>query len=501
MSKNILVLYEERSFYGDSRDTVSAMEDLLGNYQSNVEETKISDLKNYDFNEFDYVFVIALDREINDEKFYEGLLNFSGKIIWFGNSIDTLIELGNYPLEYKGEVYDLLSVRYRKSTTGDEKKFSIGTKRAFYRIDSLSSENDIYSWLSDGTEEFPFIISSENLIYVSRVDINEPLFYIFSDFLNQLFYKKNNVQNQFLISIEDVHVFSDYDNLRNLADRLYSSNVPFTIGLIPYIQQEGADYITYFTEVSEFVEVLKYMQDKGGSIILHTYVHEMSEDGLEISTLEKNPLSDLDNYFDQAIGDCIDNGLIPIGYESPHSFLSEADYKKLKGIFSNAYGQIAITDGNYIIFPFEIYDTKNFNVFYPFNLGYITPLEKDSFRLIEERFDRIKLVDGYFAGVYFHNYLEPEYIDQLINILLRENVRIFNPLEESVSVKSEKYSIEILDNKIVIDDSSLVLEESKVSIFFNALSGWFRYLLLFALSIFILILFRSFTRQRKNMFK
>ncbi|MBF4692725.1 DUF2334 domain-containing protein [Fusibacter sp. Q10-2] len=498
LEKKVLILYEERYFYGDTRDTVTAMENLLGHYQTQVVEHKISDLKSYNFEAYDFVFILALDQEIESPRFYEALAQYEGELIWLGKSVEPLIKLKKYPLMYEGEVYDLLSIRYSKALTGDEKTFSIGTKRAFYKVRSMSPENRVYAWLSDGTDEFPFIVHTGNLYYISRVDINEPLFYIFSDFLNQLFYEKHYQENHFLISIEDVHVFSDYEQLKALTDVLYKNKVPFTIGLIPFVQQEGVDYITDFTEVSAFIDVLNYMQGHGGSIVLHTYVHEMKDDTLTISKLEAR---DIKQYFDRAISECLQNGLVPIGYEAPHAFLSKEEYDALKSIFTTAFGQIAITENNYIIYPYELYDTVNFNKLYPLNLGYIDPSDKDAFKIIDERLKRIELVNGFFAGIYYHSSVETFYLESLIARLKSEGIMSYDPLQDQHAITSRDFEVNIDNGRIDINSYIETVPKSPLSLFIDRLALVFSYVLFAIFIAFVVILTRSIRKQRRNLFK
>lgn len=498
LTKKVLILYEERYFYGDSRDTVTAITDLLGHFQTEIETAKISEQKKFDFSKYDSIFVLALDHTIDNNDFYQTLSSYSGDIIWLGKSIEPLINAGDYSLAYGGEVYDLLSVRYRKSLTGDEKVFSIGTKRAFYKVESTSNDNKVFAWLSDGSKDFPFIIQSRNLVYISRVDINEPLFYIFSDFLSQLLYEKKYQGDYFLISIEDVNVFSDYEKLHQLADILNKNQLPFTVGLIPYIQQSGAEYITSFTEVTEFIDTLRYMQDKGGVIILHTYIHEMTPDNFTLSKLETG---DLNGYFSKAVDDCIENGLVPIGYEAPHVYLSSSEYSALKSIFSTAFGQVTITDGNYVIYPFELKDTENFNNLYPLNLGYVDLSNNNKFNIIEERLKRIQLVNGYFAGIYFHSSLDESYLTQLIELMSDEGISSYNPLKDKHTVSTKNYNIIIDNGKVEITSFKQDIPLSPIQVIVNFLASIVMYILVIALLLFVSILAFSIRRQRKSMFK
>lgn len=500
LDKEVLILYEERNFFGDSRDSVSAIEDLLGHYKAKVYVEKLSKTKKYDFKKYDLILVIALDRDLDYPNMNESLNEYENKIIWLGNGIERFLNTNEYPLAFDEEEFNLKSVSYRRQGTGDLKTFSLGEKRGFYKVRSLSDKNKIHATLTDGMSEFPFIIESKNLIYISRVDINEPLFYIFSDYLSTILYKKVYREDTVLISIEDVHIFSDYENLKNLADLLYENNIDFIIGFIPYVRQSNSKHISAFTESKKFIETLNYMQEKGGSIVLHTYVHNITEDEIGISRENTKELENLEGYFDKAVRDCVENGLLPIGYSSSHVYLTHEERAKAKELFSSTYGQVFINEGNYIVYPFELYETPNFNKLFPINLGYVNSESEDEFDMIDSWLDKISIVDGYYAGVYFHSSTDELYMQKLIDILKLRGIITAKPLDENHTVKTRFYNIELKDNQKIINKNTLETNNKMESVYTN-LFFVITLILSFTLIIFSTILRKSIKSQKENMFK
>lgn len=499
LDKEVLILYEGRNYLNDKRDSVSAIEDLLGHYNSKVYSEKLSKTKSYDFSKYDIIFVLALDKDIDYKNMIEALKNCNKKIIWIGNGIEKFLKNTNYPLVFKGEVFDMVSVSYRKQGTGDMKTFNVEENRSFYKIESLSDSNNIYSVLTDGLNDIPFILESQNLTYISRLDMNEPLFYIFADYLNQILYRKLYDSDKVLISIEDVHIFSDYEELKKKADILYQNKVKFTIGLIPYVRQGESKHIASFTDSSKFIDTLKYMQDKGGSIIIHTYVHKLNNDNITISEKNKN-LDNLETYFSQAVSDCMEEGLMPIGYEASHANLTENEKKRLKTMFSTAYGQLFIDEGNYIVYPFELYHTKNFNKFFPINLGYVDKNIENEFGMIESWLDKISLVDGYYGGIYFHSSTESLYVQELINILRSRGITLADPLEEDYFINTKYYQINQIEQKVTITQNELS-KSDRIQNMYDELFMAITTILAITVTLFAYILRKSIYNQKKNMFK
>ena len=499
LDKEVLILYEGRNYFNDKRDSVSAIEDLLGHYHSKVYSEKLSKTKTYDFSKYDIIFILGLDKDIDYPNMIESLKNCDRKIIWIGNGIEQFLKKTNYPVVFKGEAFDIVSVSYRKQGTGDIKTFNLEEDRGFYKIESLSDSNNIYSVLTDGLSEFPLIVESQNLTYISRLDMNEPLFYIFADYLNRNLYRKLYDSDKVLISIEDVHIFSDYEELKKKVDILYQNNVKFTIGLIPYVRQGESKHIASFTDSSKFIDTLKYMQEKGGSIILHTYVHRLNDDKITISEKNKN-LDNLETYFAQAVSDCMKEGLMPIGYEASHVNLTENEKKRLKTMFSSAYGQLFIDEENYIVYPFELYHTKNFNKFFPINLGYVDKNIENEFGIIESWLDKISLVDGYYGGIYFHASTDTLYIQKIINILRGRGISLADPLEEDYFINTKYYQINQTEQKITITKNNLS-KSDRIQNMYDELFMAITTILAITVTLFAYILRKSIYAQKKNMFK
>lgn len=425
----VLLLYQERSFFADRRDTVSAIEELMGNFDIEMTEMKIDALGSENLQSYDAIFVIALDQKIANGKLVEKLIQYKGRIIWLGSSIDYLIKEMDIPLKYVGENYQFITVDYTPTLQPTSQEFSIGQKRLFYQVESLSKENRVYSWLKDGVHQSPFIIESGNLTYISRVDMNEPLFYIFAQYLTKIFPQKNLPSDLLMVSLQDVHGFSDQTKLRQLADRLYELGIPFNVQLIPYFKMKDSEKIYKYSDIPQFVDTLKYLTSKGGSIIVEAFPVELSTDAitaLNFQNVVGESASPMKDYFELIFHQLVHDGLSPIGFSSPHGELSREELLYLKAHIMNYVGLRYISSEQYVIYPYVLEETKGFHRFYPLNLGYIDYKNPNVWTDFDESLAKISIVEAPFYGVYFSSDLPVEYIDGLYEKALQHQLQFFD---------------------------------------------------------------------------
>jgi hypothetical protein len=498
----VLIIYQERSFFGDRRDSVSVIEELLGHFEVQVTESPISRLALFDFNNFDAIFVIALDQRLETPELIEQLAHYKGQILWLGSSIDQLIEAGHYPLHYDGENYNFVTIEVMLDKGLTTRTFPIGEKRVFYQVTSLSQANTVHAWLGDGQNKAPYIIQSGNLSYVSRVDMNEPLFYIFADFLHTILPDKDTPKSKFLISIQDVHGFSDQVNLRNLADQFHENNIPFSVQLIPYVRMMGSKSITRYDEIPKFVETLRYLESKGGNLIIEAYPTDISASEIQAFNLtEIYDTADipLKSYLEENLNSLARQKLHPIGISSPHRALTDAEYLYAKAHFSTYIGHRYIEDSQLIIYPFVLSETRHFNTFYPLNLGYINPNLPESSATFEDQLYKISLVPDCFTGVFLSPDLDPKFIETLVVKATQYHLSFFDLKAEHNWIRTDYLNFDTIKDTDYISTAP-ELKVSPIQKFIELLSNSVLFLLAFALILFTLILRRSL-RQTNQMYK
>lgn len=511
----VLIIYDSKKETAYNRDILNIMRTLLGRFSSDIELLKLS---NYDGeinkNYYSHIFILGInENSYNNDKNTKNLISslnsYKGTICWLGYGIENLLEHKKYNLDYVGKTNNIVSVNYRG------KSYNLDEHYVFNIVESKDTSNKVIGSINDTLNKYPYIINDKNLFYVSKLDLDGVLFYIFCDSLNDIFNIKTFDKGRIFVRIEDVHAFREPKNLVEIADYLSSKNIPFTIALIPaYVNPKNHKVIT-LSESPEIVKAIKYMQDKGGTVILHGYTHqykkeEVSGEGYEFWDGKKDePLKENVKIFvkDRVLNGlrvCIENGIYPLAFEAPHYAMESEGYKELKKYFSTYMGQHQNNDKKFSTntYPYIIRDTEEFNIFIPENLGYIDPEDKFTFQNIKENLDKLSIVRGFSGGFFFHSYLNIEYLKNTIEYLEKQNIEFMNLRDFNNWVKVDEIQIRNNGDEIIVNYDKDLDELTKSDTRFKSISNISK-ILIFIVSISVLIfviIFIYFKRIDKKKF-
>ncbi|MBY2450945.1 polysaccharide deacetylase family protein, partial [Clostridioides difficile] len=495
----VLIIYDSKKETAYNRDILNIMRTLLGRFSSDIELLKLS---NYDGeinkNYYSHIFILGInENSYNNDKNTKNLISslnsYKGTICWLGYGIENLLEHKKYNLDYVGKTNNIVSVNYRG------KSYNLDEHYVFNIVESKDTSNKVIGSINDTLNKYPYIINDKNLFYVSKLDLDGVLFYIFCDSLNDIFNIKTFDKGRIFVRIEDVHAFREPKNLVEIADYLSSKNIPFTIALIPaYVNPKNHKVIT-LSESPEIVKAIKYMQDKGGTVILHGYTHqykkeEVSGEGYEFWDGKKDePLKENMKIFvkDRVLNGlrvCIENGIYPLAFEAPHYAMESEGYKELKKYFSTYMGQHQNNDKKFSTntYPYIIRDTEEFNIFIPENLGYIDPEDKFTFQNIKENLDKLSIVRGFSGGFFFHSYLNIEYLKNTIEYLEKQNIEFMNLRDFNNWVKVDEIQIRNNGDEIIVNYDKDLDEITKSDTRFKSISNISK-ILIFIVSISVLI--------------
>ncbi|HFL3158406.1 TPA: DUF2334 domain-containing protein [Clostridioides difficile] len=511
----VLIIYDSKKETAYNRDILNIMRTLLGRFSSDIELLKLS---NYDGeinkNYYSHIFILGInENSYNNDKNTKNLISslnsYKGTICWLGYGIENLLEHKKYNLDYVGKTNNIVSVNYRG------KSYNLDEHYVFNIVESKDTSNKVIGNINDTLNKYPYIINDKNLFYVSKLDLDGVLFYIFCDSLNDIFNIKTFDKGRIFVRIEDVHAFREPKNLVEIADYLSSKNIPFTIALIPaYVNPKNHKVIT-LSESPEIVKAIKYMQDKGGTVILHGYTHqykkeEVSGEGYEFWDGKKDePLKENMKIFvkDRVLNGlrvCIENGIYPLAFEAPHYAMESEGYKELKKYFSTYMGQHQNNDKKFSTntYPYIIRDTEEFNIFIPENLGYIDPEDKFTFQNIKENLNKLSIVRGFSGGFFFHSYLNIEYLKNTIEYLEKQNIEFMNLRDFNNWVKVDEIQIRNNGDEIIVNYDKDLDELTKSDTRFKSISNISK-VLIFIVSISVLIfviIFIYFKRIDKKKF-
>ncbi|KEJ00681.1 transcription factor [Clostridium botulinum A2B7 92] len=465
--EKVLIVYDSLNFFSYNNNIVYSVRELLGAFNTAVKVINIADYKEGKINNYDYVFVMGIEGELNKKTFIKDLKNYNKKICWIGEGIDIFLQNNpKYSMRYVNSRSDVTEAYYSNKENiniSKMEKFYLDSKESFTVLKPYSKETKIYGYLSNGKDYFPYIINEKSLWHISRIDNNSVIFYIFSDILNYIFEVDKFKEEKVFIRIKDVHPLIDINKLKAIADYLYSEDIPFMIALIPTFVDTKTGYANSMSDQKKFINAIKYMQEKGGTVILHGYTEQnnkekASEEEYESWNGKENaPLEmDMEKYLYDKVGkgikECVKNNIYPLGFEAPHYTMDMRTYKEFKKYFSTYIGQCQSSDKRFTstAYPYILKDTETFNILIPENLGYIEKENPLWLKKIQDNFRQISMVRGYTAGVFFHSYIDINYLKELIDYLKSQNVDFLDLKKEENWVNWNDIKILSRDGKVKV---------------------------------------------------
>ncbi|MEV6926814.1 polysaccharide deacetylase family protein [Dactylosporangium sp. NPDC051485] len=318
----------------------------------------------------------------------------------------------------------------------------------------------------DGSK-FPWGVRSGNLTYIGELPFSyitsNDRYLAFADLLYDALAPRTAARHRALVRIEDVGPDADPAQLRAIADYLSSRKVPFTVAV--YSRYRDPKGVNNHGKAEDYtlrqrplvVSALKYMQSKGGTLLMHGYTHQLDSlnnpyDGVSANDFEffrahvdagDAVIYDGPVRNDSAAGvtarvtasrtDWQQAGLSqPTIFEPPHYAASALDYKTFNTLFGVRYDRglyfpgvlsgaavdnsVAHMVGQF--FPYTVRDVYGSTVI-PENIGNIEPepfnqhpavLPAD---LVANAKANLAVRDGV-ASFFYHPYLGTSYLRQTV---------------------------------------------------------------------------------------
>ena len=309
---------------------------------------------------------------------------------------------------------------------------------------------------SDGSGSIPWAIKSGNLLYIGEIPFSyvgsNDRYLAFADLLYEVYAPTTTPRHRALVRIEDVGPDADPAELKAVADACYARKVPFSVSVYPYYKDPFGTYnggkATSYTLASRpsVISALKYMQGKGGTLIMHGYTHQYEKRINPYSGASGDDFEFYTSHIDAA-NNVVYDGPVPSDsqswaaarilssraafllaglsapaiFEVPHYAASVPDYKAILAQFPKRYdrglyfggiltgGAINYTHLNGQFFPYPVRDLYGAFVL-PENLGNIEPLPFNNHPprfasdILTTGQKNLVIRDG-FASFYYHPYL------------------------------------------------------------------------------------------------
>lgn len=452
INKKTLIVYETKTNLKSNINTVNHLNELLYVFNKEVKSININDYKKGDLNNYDYLFVININNNIDNKMFMEDFVSTNKNIYWIGDKIENLLEYKNnkFQIKYIGKNNNITNLDY-----GD--KNIILENKNNYNLVKTSTKSKVISTMSDGYNTYPFILKEKNLYYISNWDMYES--YIFEDTLNDFFEKNSFVENKIFVEIEDVNPFSDTVKLEEISNYLYEENIPFIISLTPTSIEKNSNKLIMIDD--KLIDTIKYMQEKGGSVILNGYSHNIKDESKQIDYEFYNEKvlnsrnKDLNIYIKDrllsGIRICIENDIYPLGFESQKNAMTQEGYKEIKKYISTYIGRYKNNNDIFEIstFPYIINDSEKINIIIPENLGQLSSEDKLSLDKIKYNYYKLSMVRGYTGGFYFNPNIDINYLKKCIDYFKSENLSFLDLKKninyiniDDIKIKSNNNNIE-----------------------------------------------------------
>lgn len=406
---------------------------LLGHFElpSAPEIRPLEQYRAGDAQRYDIVFFASVAQRTTEfpAGFLEDASSGQRPFVWLGRNIGGLLN---------AERAQRLGFRYREYS--DEDEFTTVTYRNLQLAKpdkDLSLVNVIdgnrvkVHAISRSTEvgTYPYALQSGNFWYFADCPFPYTLegshFLVFADLLHDILGQPHPASRRAMVRIEDVSVDDDPDDLRAVADYLYSQRVPFQIALIPIFRDPERGLEIYMSDRRQFIDALHYMVARGGSVVLHGITHQYrgtSGDDFEFwnKDADKPVPNDgqreaLEHKLDLAFRECFRNGIYPIAWETPHNAASSHTYNFLKDYFSLFHERELIGPAlaSESLFPYPLRDIYGRYVVSE-NLGYL-PVEKSDPRPIVEAARAMGAVRDGISIFYFHPFMKLEYLKSMVS--------------------------------------------------------------------------------------
>jgi hypothetical protein len=241
---------------------------------------------------------------------------------------------------------------------------------------------------------------------------------VFADLLHDFYGAAEHDPAQAIIRLEDVSAHIPPGNIVEAVDALSDRGVPFVLGVIP-AQRMADGSILALGDRPEFVQALRYAQDRGGTIALHGYHHTFGQgEDFEFWDPEQHspPAGETRDAYALKLEDGIrtlrDQGLEPMLWETPHYAASPLGYSVFGSYFSHA-----IENRDPVTWlPFAAGPDPSGQTLIPENIGYINRSEG---RTVEAQLDRARLLlivrDALAVGFYHPASIPVADLEQLVD--------------------------------------------------------------------------------------
>ncbi|WP_458117688.1 DUF2334 domain-containing protein [Bacillus sp. PK6-026] len=489
--RGILIIYS--TLDGKKSTDVKMLDLIAGHFTSHVTVVNDADVKAADLAGKDRVIYYGQTKKKLNKKLAQLISSFQKPVTAIGFNAGQFSQFADLSLKSEDNVYQIRS-------TNEEHDTSLESGIRVLEVSGLKGKA-LYTYKADDGKAHPFAWKTgKSNVYIGLTDLlNNNL--LAAKQLRQAFGETPDSTLLYL-RLEDISPMSDEKLLLQAGAYLHKRNIPFILSVIPvYVNPETGDKV-YMSEKPKLVNVLRKLQDMGGSVIVHGYTHTYrysetgegfefwdakadqpitSQNAKEPATLlqkeqnfpneeayqnylkpfRKNEETYTRQKLTNAIEDLTAEGLYPLAFEAPHYTMSEHGYQIASQYFTSLFGQVQLSDttwktsgaGPFVTKPAILHGMT----LYPETIGYVDQSDQNPLGKVEERISQMIDFEGGVAGAFYHPYLGMKYLPELVDQMERI------PNSEWLDIKKTKQTVKTDKVEIHTSGDGTIQVKSKVS--------------------------------------
>lgn len=376
----VLVIFSSAS--GEIDENQRLLDMLISHFTTNITFKSSAEVRKEDFKEVTNLFYYGHVKEELPDSVRQMIDSYKGSVIAIGYNVEQLGQHYSFiePLE-KGNMTEITFSNEDTTVINFETKQMMRT--------NVDSQANVLLYAKESDKVSPLFVQNKEAYYYAAIDLFPPISNYFAESLHEVFKDNHHiVATQAFIRLEGVHPVVDADTLQEIAEVLKAKNIPYMVSVTPVYLNPKTDEEYHFIDNPKLIDTLIYMQNNGGSIILHGYTSQFhlskTEEGFEFWDLKNNqpiyqspqgnpPLANLSSgeqldfettyireRIHKGIEEMVSYELYPLAFEAPHHAMSQNGYKIISETFSTYVGRVQLTDqdwGKMAASPYVSYPT------------------------------------------------------------------------------------------------------------------------------------------------
>ncbi|MBE7123097.1 DUF2334 domain-containing protein [Bacillus cereus] len=519
----VLILYSTED--NKITNNVQILNTQLGHFTNDITVKSLKKV-NETTNSSSYTHIVYIGEKKEDlsTEAKQFLENFSGPVLVLGQNVEQLSNRFSFITSKETDVR-IHTIEYPTHQLKNELHEERLMKKVETKGTTLAN-----ALSSSGTH--PLIVQQGTSYYVATPNLFDWMSHYVGEMLFSYFEQKpmTNKTSAYL-RLEDVHPAVDVTQLQEIAELLKEKKLPYMITVIPVYKDPNTGKTVHLKDNPELVNVLRFMQDNGGSIVMHGYTHQFYDsetgEGFEFwdvktdqpirqpnhekpktkddfhSTEDYNKYVEngkafeekyIKEHIEKGITELVEAKLYPIAFEAPHYTMSQKGYEILSHYFSTYVGQLQLNDTTWKSMHSPAYtSTPSFlhgMKLMPETVGFIEEGKPQDIAKMKERALSItKLSDG-IIGAFYHPYLGVTPLKEVLKEL--ESI----PNIEWIDLQKETNEVKMKDIHITTNKDGIHVEQPTSA---NDIINYIKQYGFFLIIGFIIIVFLLLLRRAKKL--